>query len=264
MEIKRITGVTQTEEIVLTKGFSDLIVGFSGAFDDLENERITIFVEKKDGTQDIAKNILLKDFILLACYGDDTIQHGTRGADVLPTIAKCEITQDSGYIHLFENETIKIKLSDLQTALVYTLDGIESHEPSKGVEKYERKVVSANVVTQDYDVRGYDMMSLERHSSIEEIDFKMDNGATVKMTPFELETEQKAIDPFQFWKPITYKNALNVNETRFVPAHELADRIVFPLVGVNGITIRKNVGTDLNLTLKIDQSDYEKYEHFKG
>lgn len=263
MEIKTITGVTQTEEIVLTKGFADLIIGFEGDFDALGDERITIFVEKKDGTQDIAKNILLKDLILLGCYGEDTIQHGTRGVNTLGTIAKVELTQDNGYIHLFENETIKIKLSDLDAGAVYTLDGIEAHEPSKGVEKYERKVVSANVVTQDYNVKGYDLMSLQKHSSIEEIDFKMDNGATVKMTPFEIETEMKSIDPFQFFRQVTFKDGAGVNQTMRVPVHQIADRLVLPLVGVDSITIRKNVGADLNLSLKIDQSDFEKYGHYK-
>ena len=187
--------------------------------------------------------------------------------DVLTSIiyafqaAGVELTEDGGFIELFENETIKFKLTNLQSNKVYALDGIEGAFPTKEILRYERKVVSANVTSQDYDVRGYDLISLKKHEDIEEIDFRMDNGTTIKVTPFEMETESKAIDTFAFFKRISFADTDNETIEFQMPQHGIPDRIVFPLVGVNSITIRKNTGNDLDLHLRIDEGDYNQYGH---
>lgn len=261
MEIKKITGVTESEEIVLTKGIADLIVGSDLPFSEIWNERISVFVETASGSRDIARNVLLRDFILLGTFNEDCVQYGTRKGDMLLTIAKIELTEDNGFIELFENETIKFKLTNLDSTKIYTLDGIEGAFPSKELLRYERKVVASNVTSQDYDVRGYDLLSLQNHLDIEEIDFRMDNGTTIKMTPFEMETESKSIDTFTSFKKLDYTNGLGGHSVDFIPVHGVEERIVLPLVGVSAMTIRKNTGTDLSLHMRIDEGDYNTYGH---
>lgn len=261
MEIKRITGVNESEEILLTKGISDLIFSSNLSLDEINNERISVYVETASGSRDICRNVLLRDFIILGTFQEDIVQCGKRKAEFMQTIAKIELTEDGGFIELFENETIKFKLTNLQPTRIYALDGIEGAFPTKEILRYERKVVSANVTSQDYDVRGYDLISLKKHADIEEIDFRMDNGTTIKMTPFEMETESKAIDTFSFFKKVFFDSGEGDRIELQMPQHGIEDRIVFPLVGVNAITIRKNTGNDLDLHLRIDESDYNQFGH---
>lgn len=253
MEIKKLTGVLKSEELSLTKGIANLIIGFSKDFSKLTNERISVWIEKKDGVTNICRSVLLKDFIILGCYGEDTIQYGNNGADFYNTIANIELTEDGGFISLAENETIKIQLTDLKSAETYLLVGVEGAEPTHNVRRYERKVVAGAVTSHEFDLRGFDLMSMQKDYTIEEIDFRMDNGTVIKMTPFEMETQQKSIDPLQFFAP---------NETGDqIPVHQFADRISFPLAGVNSITIRKSNGSDLNFHFRIDYTDYHNFGH---
>ncbi len=261
MDIKRITGVNESEEMLLTKGISDLIFSCNLPLDEIQNERISVFIETASGSRDICRNVLLKDFIILGTFQEDIVQFGKRKADFMQTIAKIELTEDGGFIELFENETIKFKLTNLNPSKIYALDGIEGAFPTKEVLRYERKVVSANVTSQDYDVRGYDIISLKKHADIEEVDFRMDNGTTIKMTPFEMETESKAIDTFSFFKKVSFKHIEGELVEFQLPQHGISDRIVFPLVGVKSITIRKNTGNDLDLHLRIDEGDYNNFGH---
>lgn len=253
MEIGKFTNVTKTPELSLTKGIADLIVAYSRDFSKLTNERISIWVEKKDGVTNICRGVLLKDFIILGCYGEDIIQHGKNGADFYNVIANIELTEDNGYIALSENETIKVQLTDLKTSDTYLLVGVEGVEPTHNVRRYERKVIAGNVTSQEYDLRGYDLFTVKKDTSIEEVDFYMDNGTTVKMTPFEMETQQKSVDPFQFFAP-------DVNGNQ-IPQHEFADRISYPLAGVNKIVIRKIPGGDIDLHFRIDNNDFVNYGH---
>ncbi len=260
MVIKKIIQSSESEEILLTKGISDLIISINAEFKDIEKERISVYVETSSGSRDICRNVLLRDFILLGTFKEDVIQYGERNGELMLTIAKIELTEDGGFIELFENETIKFKLTNLQENLTYCLDGIEGAFPTKELLRYERKVVSSNVTSQDYDVRGYDLISIKKHEDIEEIDFRMDNGTTIKMTPFEMEAESKAIDTFSHFEviPVTTPSG----ERKLIsPVHGVGDRIVLPLVGVNAMTIRKNTGNDLDLHLRIDEGDYNQFGH---
>lgn len=259
--IKTLTGVTQSEEIVITKGFSDLIVCFDGYFEQLLNERISLYVEQKDGTIDIARQVLLKDFVLLGTFNEDTIQHGTFEGQKYMTIAKIELTEDNGFINLVDTESIKIKLTDLDSDQIYSLHSIESHFPTQEVNMYQRKTIASNQTEQEYFVKGFDLCSLQMHLTIEEIEFRMDNGATIKMTPFELKTEANSIDVIKYFKKQNLATPLGGTATIYEPIHELTDRVVFPLYGVDYMKIRKNTGTDIDLHMRIDQSDYDTFGH---
>lgn len=257
--LKTITGVTQSDELVITKGFADLIICSDKEFGEISNERISVYVEQKDGTVDIARQVLLKDFILLGTFNEDTIQYGWFSGQRYMTVAKVELTEDSGFINLKDTESIKIKLTDLDTDAKYSLHSIESHFPTQEVNMYQRKTIASNQTEQEYFVKGFDLCSLQTDATIEEIEFRMDNGATVKMTPFELKTESNSIDVIKYFlaKTTTADPLLQFYE----PQHHLKDRVVFPLVGVDYLKIRKNTGTDIDIHLRIDQNDYNENGH---
>lgn len=261
MDIKKITGVTQSEEITLTKGIANLVVMSDSDIANLNDERISVWIEKKDGTIDICRGAKLKDFLILGTYGQDAMHTADKDGTEYYTCANVELTEDEGYIELYENENIKIKLTDLDSGAVYELVGLEGFEPSKNIRRYERKVISKDVTSQDYDLRGYDVMCIQKDSSIEEFDIRMSNGATVKMTPFDMEQHQKSIDPLTYYKRMTLNNGVG-NVTVDVPMADYTDRIVFPLDEVDSITVRKNAGVNaIDLHLRIDMNDYQQYGH---
>lgn len=262
-KLQTITGTSETSELTFTKGYSNLVICGDFDFQNMGDEQISIWVERKDGTTDICRSVLLYDFILLGTNDEDTIQKGFDGNKEYMFIANIELTEDGGYIDLNENETFKIKMKGLDTGQIYVIYGLEGFQPSTNLRRYERKVIASNVTTQDYNVKGYDVLCLEREGTINEIDFKMDNGASVKMTPFEMSVVSQSIDAFQCFKQVSVRNDVNTASVKFdIPVESVPNRIVFPLVGVNQITIRKDIGSDVSLHFRIDQADYIQYGHY--
>jgi hypothetical protein len=108
---------TESEEIILTKGITSLIVCAQLAPHLLTTEVISVWVEKSGKNIDIAKEILLKDFVLLGTFAEDIIQSNSENG----TIASIDLTKDAGFIHLTEAETIKFKLRNLISDKDYSL-----------------------------------------------------------------------------------------------------------------------------------------------
>lgn len=246
MKIYGGTGVTQTGELVLTKGIGSLIVCSSLAYSALTTETISVTVEKAGKNKDIAIDMLLKDFIALGAYGEEAIHRlGT-----LLTVANIELTDDGGYVHLMENETIKIKMTNLDAAQTYELHGIEEPIASQELMMYQRKTMMQDSLNQDFDVIGYDLLSLTDDASISEVALTYDNGSVCKHTPFELRVLQLTVDPIAI-----------VGSDKIEPL--LSGRLLIPLKGIVNVNIRKTAGTMLNLSLRIDESDWQQYQMMK-
>jgi len=243
MQIYNGTGVTETAELLLTKGIGSLLVCTNKTFDQLSGELISIYVEKAGKNKDIARDILLKDFMLLASYGEDAV----LPLSTFETSAMCELTEDGGYIHLDENETIKFKLTNLDATKTYALYGIEEPVGSKEILMYQRKTMASESLNQDYDTKGYDLLVMTKDASIKEISFTYDNGAVVKHLPIELEALQKSVDPIQIIKS---SGSTSYDLTRFQ----------VPLKGIVNVNIQKTPGVMLNINLRIDEGDYELYQ----
>lgn len=246
MNIYEKTGVTKSGEIFLNKGIGALVIATDNEFSELTNETISIWIQKETGNLDLANDVLLKDFMILGSYGEDSIHAlGTFKAS-----AYCELTEDGGYIGLLENEVIKFSLNNLKSGKTYALFGIEEPVQAKEVLMYERKTMSSEVLNQDFDVKGYDVLSLEHKDSINEISFTYDNHAVVKYLPIELEALERSLDPIQVIKS---DNTLAFIENRYQ----------LQLKGIVSINIRKSPGDMLNMHLRIDQEDKRMYQSNK-
>ncbi|MCZ8168767.1 MAG: hypothetical protein O9278_06505 [Flavobacterium sp.] len=239
-----VTGITDTGELLVTKGIGSLLVLMGRTPDELTTEKISVWVERSGKNVDLAKDLLLKDFLLLTTFAEDAILSNAT----YKSIALCDLTEDGGFIYLAETETIKVRLYDLISTVSYGLMGIEEPVASKELLKFERKTISADDITRDIDCKGFDLMSLQKHSSITEVQLMFDNGATCKYNPTELEAQTLAVDQIQY-----------INQAGSVTSASL-DRIVIPLHGIVQVTISKNSGTRLECAMRIDEGDYELYQ----
>jgi hypothetical protein len=235
--------ITESPELPLTKGISALIVAFGIRAEMLTKETISVWVEKAGKNDDIAKEMLLKDFILLGTFGEDIIQSDTSYA----SIAHVDLTQDSGYINLSETDTIKFKLRNLVPNVEYALHGTEAFFPSSVLNRYERKSMGSEDVSRDFDVKGYDLASLQKDESITEISLTHENGSVAKFTPFELEVICRSVD------------SSNIVQDQVIMM-SVIDRFVFPVHQIVNINIRKEPRTRLDLSLRIDELDYIRYQ----
>lgn len=243
MEIFNATAKTKTDVLEISKGFANLSIGTDATIDEITTEMISIYVERKGDTLDVCRDILLKDLILLGTESQNSlVSMGT-----LVTCAVIDLTVNGGNIVLEENEKVKVSLTNLKTAKTYVINTIESSFPDSELEQYVRKTIASESLTQDFDVRGYDCMSIQKSSTITQIEFTYDKGTVVKMTPFELELFQKSLDPI-------------VAVTNNGVQSGFSDRIVYPLVGITNVNIRKTDGTLINLSLKINQYDAALYD----
>lgn len=237
MEIYNGTGNVTTGMILLTKSISSLIIGSSKAFSALTTETIRVEVERANGSNfEITKGTMfLRDFILATTYGEDAIT--SDSVRNYATVAVCEICKD-GSIHLFEKDVIKVELKGLETTATYVVNGIEEPVTSTEIFSFEHKSMSAEDTNKDFNVAGYDILVLDKHSSIEEINYTFDNGQVVKYTQFELEAMSKAIDP------VAYTKLDGKVDGSFT------DKLQLPLVAIVNLNIRKSQGTVINLTLR--------------
>lgn len=235
--------VTESVEIVQNKGLAAFLLCSDLKPHEFTTEVISVWVEKSGKNVDVAKEILVKDLILLGTYNEDTIQKdGT-----LLTVANIELTKDLGFVHLTENETIKFKLRNLIPEKVYQLHGVEGFEKSNEILMYERKSMGSEDVSRDFNVMGYDIASLQTDASITEIALTHDKGNVAKFSLFELKAWARSFDAANYIDGTTIK----VSE---------ADRIVFPLKNIVNVNVRKEPGVRLDFSLRIDESDYIRYQ----
>lgn len=237
MEIYNATGATTTGTILLTKSISTLIIATNLEYSELTTETIRVEVERANGSNfEITKGQMsLKDFILANTYGSDSIvSDSARGYDL---VAVCEICNE-GSIHLFEKDVIKIELKGLIGANTYVINGIEEPETSTEIYSFEHKSMSAEDTNKDFNVSGYDIVILDKHASIEEINYTFDNGQVVKYSQYELECMSKSIDP------VAYVKASGAVESSFT------GKIQLPLFAVRNLNIRKAQGSVINLILR--------------
>ncbi|MBA0883799.1 hypothetical protein [Flavobacterium undicola] len=238
-QIYNATNKTKSDVIEVSKGFAHLAIGTDGALTDITTETITLYVERKGDTADIAREMLLIDFIALGTEGQDAIvSMGT-----LKCVACCDLTVNGGNVKLGENEKIKVQLTNLKTAKTYQMNTIESSFEDSELQDYTRKTMASETLNQDFDVRGHDLLSLQKDDSITEINFTYDNGHVAKMDAFEAELFHKTLDP-----------VVAINEAGVVQSG-FPTRLVFLLTGITNVNIRKSAGVLLNFSTRINADD---------
>ena len=237
-QIYSLSGRTKSDLIEVSKGFAHLAVGTSLALSEITNETITVYVERKGDTADICRDMLLIDFMALGTEGQDSIVQ----MDALKHVACCDLTKNGGNVHLGENEKVKISLSNLKSGATYQLNTLEGPFDDTELQNYTRKTMASESLNQDFDVRGHDLLSLQKDDSISEINFTFDNGRVVPMTLFEAELMHKTIDPI-------------VSISDGAVQSGFPTRLIFTLTGIVNVNIRKSTGTLLNFSTRIDESD---------
>jgi hypothetical protein len=236
MEIFNSAGkaLEKSEVLLLTKSISSLVVSSSVPVDTMDDEQISIEVERLSGNLEITKgNMSLKDFILLTTFNGDAV----TSDEVYETTAECEICEN-GAIHLDEKDVIKIRLSGLNPAETYVLNGIEAPDTSLSVLSLENKSMASDEKSKVFDVYDCDIVLLDSHSSIEEIAYTYINDVVVKYTLHELKVLSRSIDP------VGYVRKNGTVKASFV------GKLQLPLFGVKSIEIRKTQGTIINMVVR--------------
>lgn len=177
------TGKTKSGQLRITKSIGALLVVLDEGFDALTNEKITMHIERSNGSnEEIATNIPLNAFISSSIYGEGTLQDGEGTVQT----ALCEIANNGG-IHLEENESIIISLTDLKSASTYSLHGLEM--PVKTIEKLflTEKVLLAGQKNRVYDVEQFDEAVLIGAFDKVRIGYETEQGIrTVEFSAVEL------------------------------------------------------------------------------
>ncbi|WP_310560615.1 hypothetical protein [Flavobacterium sp.] len=234
MKIVNLTGVLKSQDLTVTKSIGSIILCFGGLLEELLNEKISIYIERANGSNVILANkVNLKDFILSSTYGGEAIQSdGDFG-----TIAVCEIALE-GSIFLAEKESIKISLEDLRAPQFYELYGIEHPVPTNNLFHFEQKSIASEEVNKKVDVKGNDLAIITMDNTVSDISYSFSNGQVVKFLPFELRALSVDVDPLQY-----IKNDGTV-------AQVLEGRLALPLVHVDYIEVNKAQGQIVNFVVR--------------
>ena len=241
-QILSLNGKTKSDLIEVSKGFANLGVSLDFSPGELSNETVSVYVERKGDTVDVCRDLLLIDFIAL---GTESINALVSMQD-FQTVALVDLTVNGGNVFLGDNEKIKIQLSNLKPAKTYQLNAIESSFIDHELQQYTRKTMASETLNQDFDLRGYDLLSMQKDDTITEITLTYDNLSQVKLSQWELELMAKAIDPI-----------VAVLSTGVQSGFE--NRIIYPLTGIVALNVRKTDGKLLNISLKINQEDANLY-----
>jgi hypothetical protein len=151
MEIYSSTGVLKTGQLRITKSVGALVVGMSQLFSALTNEKITVFIERANGSnEEVCTNILLSAFIGTSVFGEGQIVTTPTGISAL-----CELA-NSGALPLGENETIVVSMTDLKSAVTYSLNGIELPVKADEIVFMTEKVMLAGQKNRSFEVSQFD------------------------------------------------------------------------------------------------------------
>lgn len=234
MKIKSITGVTKSDEITVTKSIGSLVLAVDGlALDALTTEKISVYIERGNGSNVILANkVLLLDFILASTFGGEA----TQSDATYETVAVCELAVEGG-IFLAEKESIKIVLEDLNALKTYDLYGIEEPSLTNQLYHFEQKTVASEEFSKKVDVLGFDLAVMTTHATIQDVSYKFTNGQIVKYLPFELQALSRDIDPIQA-----------INGTAVLQG--VSSRLTLPLLGVESIEINKSQGAVINFVVR--------------
>lgn len=234
MKITSLSGVLKSPELTVTKSIGSVILCYSGVLDTLLNEKISIYLERANGSNVILANkINLKDFILASTYGGEAVQSD----DTFGTIAVCEIALQGG-IFIAEKESIKIQLEDLRSANTYELYGVEHPVTTNDLLHFEQKSVASEEVNKKIDVKGFDLAIMTMHETLSDVSYTFENGNVVKFLPFELRALSVDIDPLQYIKQDgTVEQVLD-------------GRLSLPLVHVDFIEVNKSQGQIINFVVR--------------
>lgn len=235
MEIYNATGNTLSGEKRVTKGIGALLISSDLALSGLTTERITVFVERATGGNiKIANKVLLKDFVLASTFADGLVSGDT--ANAVGFEALCELASD-GAIPLSGDEVIIVELTDLIALKTYRVNGIEYPQFSDTVIATERKTMSSDDSIRSYNVSHRDVVVLSAVDKLNSVSMLFSNGLRVEYTAKEIIALSNDVEGIYGYD----KNGAVFSDT--------ANSLVIPLEEVVEITIEKDAGTAMELTM---------------
>lgn len=228
MEIYNATGKTKTGDLRVSRAIGALLITSSRKVEELTNERISIYIERANGSNvELCSNISLKHFILGSTFGSSVIKADT--ANTVGLSALCEISIN-GSITLGANESIIVSVDGLVSAQTYTINGIEYPQASTMALTYERKTMLTEEFEKTYNVEGSALLLIDS-KNVTDIEFTFSNGVRTKYAKKELEA--LAFD---------LEGVISVNVDGSLSL-STGDVIMFPLDDVVSMDVEKDNGT---------------------
>jgi hypothetical protein len=235
------TNVTTTGDVQVTKGIASLKIATTKQLSELDNETISVWVEKSKGNnKDLLVNVNLRAFMCMSSFGAAAIYAHTTGGTSYVTVAVCELT-NLGAIALEDNESIKFRIDNIDnTAGPYTwlVTGFEEPMDNSRLYKYDTKTISADDTTRIVQVGTADLLHLSSYTTLTGLVFTFDNDQQCRYDVDDLRAIQMDTDPVM---QITSAGAIVPYSTEF---------IIVPLVAVRSIEFIKPSGTRVDIVLR--------------
>jgi hypothetical protein len=184
------TGKTKSGEIKISRPVFALLITGTGLFIDILNEKISIDIERNQGsTTNIANQHPLARILGLATHGIPAIKQSNGFWSAILPLA-------GGAIPLKDSESIKVSLGDLRSSINYTVSSIESPQVALTPFKYDQKVMVSDDVAREIEIQGFRKMFLQNIDVISQIRLKHMNGTTNTYEVAELLALAEADDPY--------------------------------------------------------------------
>ncbi|RWX00407.1 hypothetical protein [Flavobacterium cerinum] len=228
------TGSTEAVCNPIVKSSGTLIIGTDVPLADLDNELISIHIERTGSPNVyICTDLLLRDFILATnCNQDDSIQ---GWHPVLQTIAVCELGFESG-IMLQTNEKIHVKFTKLNPAKKYDVSVVTSPSNTLSHVEFDYKSIGVGEREKLFDVSEHVIALFNETPNLKEVGIIV-KGVETRFTPFELRALM--VQEYPVCKYDFTENPLQTFEKT----------IVLGLMGVQALNIYKDDAGSMSLTL---------------
>ncbi|UOX33226.1 hypothetical protein LXD69_14410 [Flavobacterium sediminilitoris] len=247
MQILDFTATTTNTKIVANtrKGVQSIVLYSNLDLDAFTTERIQLEIERngQNSTQITKGFVNLKKFVAAATYGDDAISSfpSSFGVESFKTVAVIELAE-LGAISLAGNDQLTIVLDQLVDGARYVIDGVESPFEDDSIYLYEDKTLLSTDTNAYLNTVGFETMVLDNDSNIKNIWLHYENGKVTKHSLREFRAISQDIDPVAYVK----------QNGQVLPSFPTF--LQYPLKGINGITIDKEVGSNPQFLFRYDHS----------
>lgn len=184
------TGKTKSGEIKITRPVFALLVTGTGSFADLVNEKISVDIERNQGsTTSISNQQLFTGVFPVSAHGVPAIKSSDTKWEAIFLLAM-------GAIPLKDSESIKVNLTDLRAGETYTVSSIESPNVAVAPLKYDSKIMVSDDTAREIDIRGFRKMHVNNLSVISQIRLKHISGVVNTYEVAELKALSELDDPY--------------------------------------------------------------------
>lgn len=184
--IDNVTGQTSIVAQPITKSSGTLIFGTLSLLNDLDNETITVYIERvgAGGNVYLATDVKLRDLILLSQHAQNDVLLGDYAVLGYKTWAVIELGFEAG-IKLKDGEKIHIRLDNCTAGRTYDLSITENRENTFSHIFLEKKSISADETEKTIDVSHATVGAFAFTANLREVGLTV-GGVQTRFTPYEL------------------------------------------------------------------------------